>query len=243
MSQGIYTRQSTDNPTGFRPWGYKLSGLGCQQQGMGCNCAKQPGLGRPRTTMMPIRRHRFSGLGTTATTPDVGTLQTQANNLAQQLVAMNADMMTVQTQIQALNAQGVDTAAEAALLLQQRNDFESIVSQFTTAYRALFGTTPPGLSALGIDPLTLAGIAAALAVVAGLIAVWWQHENALNASAQAKLQQQQNIAAALAVGDQQTASILASQTNPGPTDFPTWLANNWMYIALAVGGVIVLQKI
>lgn len=235
MSQGIYIRQSTNNPTGFRPWGYKLSGLGCN-----CGMTKTTTLGAP---MMPVRRQRFSGLGTTTTTPDVGTLQTQANSLAQQLVAMNADMMNVQQNIQTLNAQGIDTSADAATLMQQRNDYENIVAQFTTAYRALFGTTPPGLSRLGIDPVTLGIIAAAFVTVAGLIAVWWQHENALNISQQAKLLQQQNIAAAIAAGDTQTAAILSSQTGAAPTDFTTWLSQNWMYVALAVGGVIVLQKL
>lgn len=240
MPLRVYIPSSTANPTGFRPWNYKLSGLGCSEHlALGCNsdpncqCASK-GLGRVR------RGRHLNGLGDA--TPDVGTLQAQANSYAAQLAQMNQDMVNLQNTIVSLSQQGIDMSSEGAQLLQQRNDYENIVAQFTTVYRALFGTTPPGLSALGIDPVTLAGIAAALAVIAGLIAVWWQHENALNAAAQAKLQNAQNISAAIAAGDTQTAAILASQTN-APTDFVSWFSQNWMYVAMAIGGVIVLQKL
>jgi hypothetical protein len=235
----FYVNQSTNNPTGFRPWGYKLSGLGCGQQlGCGGNC----GCGaRGVSGLVATRRRRtFSGLG--STTPDVGTLQTQANHMAAQIAQMNQDLMATQTQIQMLNAQGMNTQTEATQLMQQRNDYENIVSQFTVAYRALFGTTPPGLSQLGIDPVTLASIAAALAIVASLIAIWWEHESALKAAAASKLQQQQNIAAAIAAGDTATAQMLANAAG-APTNFTDWLSQNWMYVAMGVGGLIVLQKV
>jgi hypothetical protein len=145
---------------------------------------------------------------------DVGALQGKANELASQLVAINQQITAQQNQILQLNQRGVNLQTEAANLLTARNKFENAVGTFTTAYRALFGTTPPGLSGLGVDPATLTTVAIALAAVAVIIYEVNQILQANNQSIQLKTSQmatatQQQIATNIASLQQQQNALLA----------------------------------
>jgi hypothetical protein len=171
-------------------------------------------------------------------TPDVGVLQSQANNLASQLVQINQRILQQQQQILQLSQSGVDMSAEGSQLLDARNQFEDAVSQFTFAYRALFGMVPPGLSGpgLGIDPGTLLTVAAILAAVATAVYIVIRILDENDANISLKQAQQANIATALTQGDTATAAAIAQSTNSSVgTDF---FKNNWPW--LVGGGVLLL---
>jgi hypothetical protein len=243
-----YFQASTANPTGHRPWNFSMQ--------------QKPGLGRLR------------GLGDDeAPASDVSAAQSKANQLAAQLTAINQNIVAQQNLIQQLANAGVDVSMEGAAILQARNTFESAVAQFTLAYRALFGTTPPGLSGmgrvgrLGIPAATIAWILGVLAIVAAAIyeinkilnnnaasiAVKQTQATTAAAATQQAIAIQNQASAACAAGDVSCASLtaLAQQASgniqPAPpgvsTDWTTWLQNNALMIGLVFAGVIIVPKI
>ncbi len=154
-------------------------------------------------------------------------------------------------------AAGIDMADEAQQNNQAQQKLSDAVSQFTTLYRAVYGTVPPGFSGLGQIPLlTIGAVIAGLAVIAGIIAVAWRFETAAKTNAEAKLAQQQNIGsaqqnlqAAVAAGDQAgidrwTAVLQANAANPPGANetFAGFLKNNVGWIALGVGGLFLARE-
>ncbi len=165
-------------------------------------------------------------------------MQGQVNQVAQQLAAAQQGIdQTNQILIQATQA-GVNVAAEAQQNNQAQQQLQTAVSDYTLLYRTLFGAVPPGLSGLGqFDPATLTtigGVAAALAVIAGILYtvnnLWGAAQTSAQAKlaqAQAQLQAQQNITggqtqyvaltsqanAARAAGDSATYNSLMAQAN------------------------------
>jgi hypothetical protein len=211
-------------------------------------------------------------LGQDAAPTDIGAAQAQANKIASDLATVNNNLVAAQNAIATLSFSGVDVSSEGALLLQARNKYESAVSQFTTAYRALFGTVPPGLSGmgrLGIPAATIAWIVVVLASVAAAvyeinkilntiqqsIAVKQTQANTQGIATSQAIAMQNSAAAACAAGDPACASLtaLAQQASgniavpagtPGaPTDWSSWFQNNALMIGLVFGGIIIIPKI
>lgn len=183
----------------------------------------------------PRFRRRTSTLGDDQ---DVGILQGKANALASQLAQINQRIVEQGQQIVQLTQSGVDAKAEAAQLMNARNQFEDTVSKFTFAYRALFGSTPPGLSGLGIDPGTLLTVAAILAAVATAVYIIIRilDENdasiaAKQAQAVANQAQQQNIAYA----QQQLAAAQASKDQAAAAQWQEVLDANQAYQTAGAG--------
>lgn len=183
-----------------------------------------------------------------------GQFDTIAAQLKQTQDAINA---TNQLIIQG-NQAGIDMTTEAQQNMQAQNKLNEAVSQFTTLYRAVFGTVPPGLSALGLGPvLTIGAVLASLAVIAGIIAVAWKFASAAQDSAKAKLAQQGNIGVAqtnlqdaLARGDQAaidkwTAVLQANTANPPGSgeSLGDFLKNNLPWIALGIGGLFLAKEV
>ena len=125
-----YFQSSTATPTGWRPWNFSMQD------------PVRPGLGQ-------LSGRRIGRLGQEAAASDISAAQAQANQIASQLAQVNQDLVASQNAVMQLSFSGVDMSTEGALLLQARNKYETAVQQFTTAYRALFGTVPPGLSGMG----------------------------------------------------------------------------------------------
>jgi hypothetical protein len=229
----IYVQANTETPTGFRPWNYKLSGLGCGQ----CQ--------RPGAMGFDARTRYLSGMGASL---DAGLLKPQADNIAAQFVQMRADVNAVNQQLAAQALAGNPQTSVANTNMQQSNDLESTIASFTTAYRAFYGTVPPGLSG---PALIVGGVltAAALAVLAEFIAAWWSTQNQIHQLLQTQVNQQislQNQAAtAYANGDTATGDQLMqmSQQIVPPTTVTTWLQSNWMYLAAAGVGIFVLNRV
>lgn len=152
---------------------------------------------------------------------DIGTLQSQANDLVAKVTAMQNDLAPLIQQATTAMQAGHNwpTNATAALNAQQ-NDLVSIESKVNLIYRAAFGTGAPGLSGLGVDPVTIAAAAATVAVVLAAIALWWQHENTLKqqiAVQQTQANTQAQVAQA-ATGQANQLLAMADQvqsSNPG----------------------------
>jgi hypothetical protein len=203
---------STANPTGHRPWNFAMQGLG--------NLRGARGMGR---------------MGDEASAADVSSAQAQANSIAAQLAQINQSIVAQQNAVAQLSFAGIDVSAEGAALLTARNTYENAVGQFTTAYRALFGTVPPGLSGLsrigrmGIPAATIAWIIVVLGTVAAAvyeinkilnnnaasIAVKQTVANTQASATQQAITMQNNAAAACAAGDASCASLTALAQQAG----------------------------
>jgi hypothetical protein len=230
MSQ--YFHASTATPTGWRPWNFAMQGLGSLRGA-----------------------RRMGRLGEDAAAGDVGAAQAQANSIAAQLAQVNRDLVASQNAVMQLSLSGVDMSSEGQLLLQARNKYESAVSQFTTAYRALFGTVPPGLSGMGRLGIPAATIAWIVVVLASVAAAIYEINKLLNTIQQsiAVKQTQANTQAvavsACASGDAASCASLTAlqQAAAGapqpPTDWTSWLQNNALMIGLVFGGIIIIPKI
>ena len=166
------------------------------------------GLGSMRR---PVRRTGMRGLGALGIVmPFAGSFQTQITQLSQQLQQTEAQIQANNQLIMQGNQAGLDMSAAAAQNLQAENDNESAISEFTTIYRALFGTVPPGLSGMGqFDPASLttaAGVAAAIAIVAAAAYTAYEESQAANTAANAQME---NANTAATAGN--NSSSLASQ--------------------------------
>jgi hypothetical protein len=231
----IYVQANTGTPTGFRPWNYKLSGLGCGQ----CQ--------RPRGMGFDARARYLNGMGVNL---DAGLLKPQADNIAAQFVQMRADVDAVNQQLAAQALAGQPQASVANMNQQQSTDLESTIASFTTAYRAFYGNTPPGLSG---PALIVGGVltAAALAVLAEWIAAWWSQQNQIHQLQQTQVNQQISLqnqaAAAYASGDTTTGDQLTQLSQQivatPPASLTGWLQSNWMYLAAAGVGIFVLNRV
>jgi hypothetical protein len=180
---------------------------------------------------------------------------------------VNAEQIRQENAFRAARDAGTPFTADlASQLLQNRNDFESLLMKWNTIYRAAFGSVPsiPGLQGLGIAPVIAAAIVTAIAAA---IIIVIQHQ--ANTAAQIQVQQQQaqtqgtlanqlaplqqKIADATARGDAVAAAQFTAQynavlkalqqNNPNPTDWSAFLQNNWGWIATAVGGIILASRI
>jgi Na+-transporting methylmalonyl-CoA/oxaloacetate decarboxylase gamma subunit len=231
----------------------------------------------------PMRRRRMAinsgaraslrGMGALGMTmPFAGSLQPQVNQISQQMAQAQAQIDANNQNIVTLNQQGVDVSAEAAQNLQAQNQLSTAVDDFTTFYRAVYGTVPPGLSGMGqFDPAslsTIAGAAVALSVIAGLVAAVWQICQTVQASIAVKMQNaqtagqaannvayaQQQLAAAQAAGDSAaeaqwqaalsdaySAQQGANAANQPPP--PSWISQNWIWVAGGAAVLLVATKL
>jgi len=133
---------------------------------------------------------------------DIGTLQSQANDLVAKVRAMLQDFQPIMQMALAASAAGSPVPSEVGLMVSsQQADLVAIQNKVNFVYRAAFGTVAPGLSGMGFDPVTIAAAAAAVVVILAAIAAWWNHEQTLKAQiavqqTQANTQQQVAKAAA-----------------------------------------------
>jgi hypothetical protein len=192
-------------------------------------------------------------------------------NIGGQLQQMNKKLLADEDAVRQMSQAGTPATVDTAnQLLTLRKEFESILDKYTTAYRALFGTTPSGFSGLrglGADPITWAIVVGFIAIAAGLIAAWISHEAVVSkqiavdqqraATAGALVNQaagiQQQITDANARGDTATAAQLTQQyqqllklaadNNPNPNDWGAFLQNNWGWAAAAVAGIVLLKNL
>jgi hypothetical protein len=253
-----YFQMSTANPTGQRPWNFVMNGtrLG-QMHGRGVGHA---------------RLGRFGRLGLNILSALPASAQTQVTNIIQYLKQAQADINATNQLILQGNAAGIDMRDIATQNNANQQQLATLSDEFTTGYRAMTGTVPPGLSGLGqVDPVswtTIAGAAAALAILAGLTYSLIQYTSANRIAAQTKLttaqtQQssvnQQNAllnqaAAAYAAGDTAQGDLLnslasqagasaagASPTGAGgnPTDWNAWLQQNAFTLGLVAVAIFV----
>lgn len=197
--------------------------------------------------------------------PSEDDLRNQLSSITQKFVQVNQAMVE-QERLVAANP-GVFSPQVGQQLMANRNDFESLWAKYVWVYRALYGTTPNALSALGVIPvataLIIAGVIAAL--IAG-IALLWQHLQNNAAQIQVEMQQAQNnsklasqadtlqkqITDADARGDTATAAALRSQyaavmnamgNAPNSSSMGAWFQNNWGWLAATAAGLVALNKL
>jgi exonuclease VII large subunit len=218
---------------------------------LGCNCS-------PRGIGVPPQK-RMGQLGDSVLCPSP--VQSQLDSLASQLAQANTDLVDVQNQIVASNQAGLDTRDAAKDLMSQRNDLETMISALTYAYRTFCGTTPPGLSGLGLHsfsrprarglgvipaiPLTTAAVVISALIAA--IAIWWEYEQTLKDKIAAQVQQniataQQNLQQAVSTGDTNAQQVWSAQLNNLNSQVAgtSWLSKNWPYLAAGGGVLLVL---
>jgi hypothetical protein len=197
-----YFHLSTANPTGFRPWNFATQTSGQRLSG---TLRGARGLGR-------------LGINILAALP--ASAQQQVQNIIQYLQQAQADINATNSLIQQGTAAGIDMSDIATQNMANQNQLNTLTDEFTTGYRAMTGTVPPGLSGglgrlrglrgLGqVDPVswtTVAGAVAAIGILAAAAYALIQYTSSLKANAQAKLTQQQTVQAA-----QQQAANLQNQ--------------------------------
>jgi hypothetical protein len=179
----------------------------------------------------------------------------------------NSQLTSLETQFQQAGPQP-GNAAFAQLgqqLIQQRNQYSSIASQFVKYYTALIGSTPSGLSGLGVAVVVYWAVGAAAFLVTAFLIYQgfktWQasiNVNAIKAqtaqtAAMSTSVTNQSLTAALAAaqaaGDTVTAqSILKTLAATGAqpaaaSPFEAWIMANWTWLALAGGALIMIGPI
>jgi len=176
----------------------------------------------------------------------------------------NSDLAALEQQFQQAGPQPGNTAFAqlGKQLIQQRNQYSTIATQFVKYYTLLLGSTPSGLSGLGIVPVLVYVAGAAVLLVTAYIAyqaftTWKASINVAAITAQTAAAAQATVtatsqtlltqlAAAQAKGDTVTAqAILKTLSVTGaqpavPSATSTWLMNNWQYLAIAGGALIML---
>jgi hypothetical protein len=246
-----YFQASTANPTGHRPWNFAMQ--------------QKPGLGRLRG------RSGLGRMGVNLLSLLPASAQQQATAIIQYLRQAQADINATNQALIQGTAQGIDMSDLAAQNNSAQQQLNTLQSEFTDGYRAMTGSVPPGLSGLGqVDPAswaTIAGAAAALAILAAAAYALIQYTSSLRANAQARITSSQTAAAATqqaialqnqavtacAAGDASCATLtaLAQQASgniqpaaqPGATNWTTWVQNNAVIIGLVFAGVILVPKI
>jgi len=182
-----YFDMSTANPTGVRPWNFAL-----QTSGQRLSYLRGfSGLGR------------IGRLGLNILTSLPAAAQQQVQAIIQYLQQAQADIAATNLLIQQGNAAGIDMKDIATQNMANQNQLNTLTEEFTTGYRAMTGTVPPGLSGLGrfgrfgqVDPVswtTIAGAAAAIGILAAAAYALIQYTSSLKLTAQAKLTQQQTV--------------------------------------------------
>lgn len=158
-----------------------------------------------------------------------------------------------------LEAQVAANPSIGAQVIQLRNDYTDLSTKWIQAYGTVFGSTPSGLSGLGIAPLilTTAIIATAAVVIAGL-GVWWEHYHTTAAivSSKSTVTTQQTVSqtqqslinaaqAAAAAGNnalaqQYLAQVPAANAQPSSgATIANWFTSNWQWLA----GIAVVMAI
>jgi len=210
-----YFQATTASPTGFRPWNFGMQGLGrVSHIERKYVSARMQGLGR-------------LGVNLLAALPS--TAQSQVTGIIQYLQQAQTDINATNQTILQGNAAGVDMTDIAAANQANQAQLSTLTDEFTTGYRAMTGTVPPGLSGFGrlgrlrglgqVDPVswtTIAGAAAAIAILFSLCYSLSQQTSANNATAQARLTQQTTSASA-AAQQQALLSQAATQYAAGNT--------------------------
>src|SRR5947209_10131466 len=158
-----YVRASTDNPTGWRPGTVRLGEL---HRGRRRILARPLGDDFIDPETGAISQNNIAA-------PSDDQLRNQLSTITGQLTEANRQLLAQESEVR--SNPGMYSAEVGRNLLDLRNEFESIVSKYTTAYRAVFGTTPAGLSGLGIDPVTAVWVAAALTALFAAIVLLYQH--------------------------------------------------------------------
>jgi hypothetical protein len=197
--------------------------------------------------------------------PSEDDLRNQLSSITQKFVQVNQAMVE---QERLVNAHpGVFSPQVGQQLMANRNEFEDLWGKYVWVYRALYGTTPNALSALGVIPIaTILIIAGVLATLVAGIALLWKHLDNNAAQIQLEMQQAQNnsklgnqldtinkqITDADARGDTATATALRSQyaelvkalaNAPDSGSLGAWLQNNWGWLALGAGGLLLLNRV
>ena len=216
---------------------------------------------------IPIDRSRANLRGLAA----LGMVMPFADQVKPQMDSIAAQLQQAQASIDANNQTilqlrqdqpGIDLSAEGAQQMQAQNQLNTARDEFTTVYRAVFGTVPPGMSGLGqFDPgslLTIAGVVAALGVISGVIYAVIKYENNVSKSLALKQTQtndysyaQQQLSDAQQRGDAaaaaQWAAVLAQTAGAGggsgQQSFVDWLKSNVGWIAAGVAGVILVREV
>ena len=231
--------------------------------------------GRLGAMRRPMRRTGMRGLGALGIVmPFAGSVQPQVNQLSQQLQQTEAQIQANNQLIIQGNQAGLDMSAAAAQNLQAENTNEQAISEFTTIYRAVYGTVPPGLSGMGqFDPAslgTIAGVTAALTIVAGLAYTAYEFSQAANTAANSQMEKAntaatagtnsnsiaQQAAAAYAAGNQalgdQLSALAAQQagiaqagvTPPAPQPSALdFIQQNWPWLLGGAAGIWLLTKL
>jgi hypothetical protein len=181
----------------------------------------------------------------------------------------NSALKTLEAQYQAAGPQAGNQAfiQLGQQIVQQRSQYNSITPQFVQFYTMMMGSTPPGLSGLGIAPVVIWVAGAAVFLVTAYFAYQafktWQASinvqtivaqtasaaQASNTSTNANLMTA--LAAAQAKGDTVTANAIlatlqktAVPSSGSPmTALETWLTGNAMWLALGAGALIVLPNL
>jgi hypothetical protein len=181
----------------------------------------------------------------------------------------NSALKTLEAQYQAAGPQAGNQAfiQLGQQIVQQRAQYNSITPQFVQFYTMMMGSTPPGLSGLGIAPVLIWVAGAAVFIVGAYFAyqafkTWQASINVQTIVAQTGAAQQTSTAAtnaslivalkdAQAKGDTVTANAIlatlqktAVPTGATPmTALETWLTGNAMWLAVGAGALIVLPNL
>jgi hypothetical protein len=196
--------------------------------------------------------------------PFADQVKPQMDQIASQLQAAQASIDSNNQAILALEQSqpGIDLTAEGQQQVQAQNQLNTYRDDFTTVYRAVFGTVPPGMSGLGqFDPsslLTIAGVVAALGVISAGIYAVIKITNTVSQSLQVKQTQansyayaQQQLSDAQQRGDATAAAQWAAvlqQTagaggGPSSQSFGDFLKSNLGWVAAGVAGVFLVREL
>ena len=192
-----------------------------------------------------------------------------ADQVKPQLDAIAAQLQQAQAAIDANNQTilqlqqsqpGIDLSAEGAQQNQAQQQLQTQSDEFTTVYRAVFGTVPPGFSGLGqFGPLlTIGAVVSALAIISAGIYAVIKITNTVSQSLQVKQTQansysyaQQQLSAAQQSGDAaaaaQWAAVLAQTAGAGgggsSPSFTDWLKSNAGWVVAAGVGLLFAREV
>jgi hypothetical protein len=174
---------------------------------------------------------------------------------------VNSDLKSIEAALQAAVVPGQGNAALsqlAAQTVQDRQQYNTLATQYVQYYTLLIGSAPAGLSGLGFAPIVYWAAGAAVFIVTAFVVLYAirtrskavdvqsltaQSSAATNAALTAALQKAQ------ASGDTITAqSILntlkttAASSSP-MTQLESWITGNAMYLGLGLAGLAVLPNL
>jgi len=196
--------------------------------------------------------------------------QSSWNSLTNLFREVNADLKNLEAEY-AANAPAPGSIANPTYgalgqqLIQQRQQYTNLASQFVRYYTLVMGTPPAGLSGLGIEPITYFVAGSIIFIVTAFIALyairtWAQGIDVSKIAAQTASGQQQTTATntqallqVLAkqqasgdtVGAQATLKALAAigAQPAAPNAVETWLMNNAKWLGIGAAALIAIGPI